>query len=168
MYNLVSCIEMINQGLIMNSNISLSFELVLLLNWLLKHKKAQLNDLIKDALENGFMQEIAIVSPSDHSQLTNQFYNSILEFLLFFEQSLLKNLAAINADEATNSVILPLVKKIDFDNLDAKTLWLSMQQTKKKISTNKADHNYQPEKINDLLFEQLLKNWKPNKKNPLN
>lgn len=152
----------------MNANVSLSFELILLLDWLLKHEKAQLNNLVKHALENGFMQEIEKVSPEGSPHLSEQFYHSILEFLLFFEQALLQNLVAINVDEATNNAIVPLIKKIDFENMDVKTLWLSMQQTKDKISKSKSDLDQQPEKINNLLFEQLLKNWKPGKKIPMN
>jgi HD-GYP domain-containing protein (c-di-GMP phosphodiesterase class II) len=152
----------------MNANISLSFELILLLNWLLKYEKAELNSLVKHALENGFMQEIEKVSLENYTQLSDQFYNSILEFLLFFEQALLQNLIAINVNEVTNNAVLPLIKKIDFENLDIKTLWLSMQQTKEKISKSKNDLEQKPEQINNLLFEQLLKNWKPSKKSPVN
>lgn len=152
----------------MSANVSLSFELILLLDWLLKHDKEQLNNLVKHALENGFMQEIEKVTPESYPHLSDQFYNSILEFLLFFEQALLQNLVAINVDEATNNAILPLIKKIDFEHLDVKTLWLSMQQTKEKISKSKNDQAQQPEQINNLLFEQLLKNWKPGKKIPMN
>ncbi len=152
----------------MNANVSLSFELILLLNWLLKHEKAQLNNLVKHALENGFMQEIEKISPDDYAKLTDQFYNSILEYLLFFEHALLTNLSEMTVDEAANNAILPLIKKIDFEKMDVKTLWLSMQQTKKKISKNHSDIEQQPEQINNLLFERILKNWKPNKKEPLN
>ncbi len=156
------------KGFLMNANISLSFELILLLNWLLKHEKAQLNNLVKDALEKGFMQEIETIAPDDYHQLADHFYSNILDFLLFFEESLLNNLETITIDEATNNAILPLIKKIDFENLDAKTLWLSMQETKKKISKSRTGAEQGSEKINNLLFERLLKNWKPNKKSPMN
>jgi len=152
----------------MNANISLSFELILLLNWLVKHEKAQLNNLVKDALEKGFMQEIEDISPNDYPQLADQFYSSILEFLMFFEQSLLNNLESINIDEVTNNAIGPVIKKLDFENLDIKTLWLSMQQTKDKMSKTRANIEHGPEQINNLLFERLLKNWKPSKKSPMN
>ncbi len=152
----------------MNANVSLSFELILLLNWLAKHEKTQLNNLVKHALENGFVQEIEKFSPDDYPKVTDQFYNSILEYLLFLEQALLKNLTAMNVDEVANNAILPIIKKIDFENLDIKTLWISMQQTKAKISKKQKATDQEPDQINNLLFERLLKNWKPNKKSPLN
>lgn len=152
----------------MNANISLSFELILLLNWLVKNEKAQLNNLIKGALEKGFIQEIEALSSHDSPQLADQFYASILEFLVFFEQSLLNNLEAMDIDEATTNAVLPLIKKMDFENLDAKTLWLSMQQIKGKMSKARIQPAQGVEQINNLLFERLLKNWKPNKKILLN
>lgn len=151
----------------MNTNISLSFELILLARWLMKHEKQQMSALIKQALENGFMQELESKSHKTYTQIADKFYENILEFLIFLEDALIENLAEFNLDEITNNAMIPLIKKLDISSVDIKTLWDSMQQAKRKISKedNVQEH---PERVDEVLFEHILKNWKPNKKLPLN
>lgn len=149
----------------MSINISLSLELVCLVNWLLKKEKHLINALVKQALKNGFAQELETMEGAHALENSEQLYATVLDFLLFLEKNLLKNLETVSVDSQTKDAILPVVKKLDADNIDVKALWLSMQQTKAQLC--KEGHKEEAEAA-DILFEKLLKNWKPHQKEPMN
>ncbi len=159
----------------MNSNnISLSLELICLMNWLLKHEKQGLNTLIKQAIQHGFAKELEKIDTQNYTQIADDLYSTILDFLLHFEKVLLKNIETVQLDSATQNAILPALERIDIDSVDGKTLWLSMQQTKAKLGKN-GQETVKPaelaEKQQDpkaIFFEQIIKNWKPTKDDLLN
>jgi len=157
---------------LMETNVSLTFELFFLMNWLLKHEKALLNSLIKHAIDHGFAQDLEKMDMNQYLQSADQFYAVILEFLLFLEKSLIQNLESVQLDQAAKDEIFPALKKIDLEALDLKTISRSLQQTKTKLSQGQLkkinEASTTQEQANTLLFEQLLKNWKPTKKEPLN
>ena len=163
----------------MSSPVSLSFELICLLNWLVRREKALLNTLVKRAVENGFVGELEIGSEVDSMESPEQLYTAVLDFLEFLEQALIRNLETIQVDGNTKDRILPALQKIEPGNLDLRTVWLSMQQTKTrlkkelKMPTQTSQRISEDEKIviqgpEKILFEQLLKNWKPTNKETLN
>ena len=51
-------VKFITQRKDMSAQISLSFELISLLNWLLRHEKTMLNNVISHSLERGFAEEL--------------------------------------------------------------------------------------------------------------
>lgn len=140
------------------------------MSWLLKHEKQGLNSLIKHAVQHGFSEELEKVEDLDYAKVSEQLYTTILEFLVMLEQILMKNLETIHLDTATKDAILPALEKIDLESMDDRTLWLSMQQTKEKLC--KQNHQEaQPKTSNEqakkILLEQIIKNWKPTKNEPL-
>lgn len=150
------------------------------MSWLLKNEKQGLNTLIKHAVQHGFSEELEKVESLDHTKVSEQLYTTILDFLVLLEQILMKNLETISLDTTTKDAILPALEKIDLDSLDDRTIWLSMQQTKDKLHKHnnhslKHKHNTEEkttkqasnEQAKKILFEQLIKNWKPTKNEPL-
>lgn len=167
-----------------NNNISLSLELICLMSWLLKNEKQGLNTLIKQAVQHGFSEELEKVESLDHSMVSEKLYTTILDFLVLLEQILMKNLETINLDTTTKDAILPALEQMDLDSLDDRTIWLSMQQTKDKLHKHHTHNHKHKHKHHDhaeekptkqasnehakkILFEQLIKNWKPTKNEPL-
>ena len=147
-----------------------------------------LNTMLKQALEHGFAEELEKVDAATMAAAeSEELYNTVLDFLEYLEHSLLKNLESIHVDNKTKDAIMPTLQKLEADSLDHKTLWLSMQQTKARMlkakqlitqqqqpkaikpetPTEPVQHNH-TEHANKILFEQLLKNWKPNNKDVMN
>ncbi len=162
----------------MTTQISLSFELISLLSWLMKHEKNMLNSLVKHALDHGFAEQFDQLDASQFKGTQEELYNTVLSFLEFLESSLIKNLEVVQVDPQTKDSIMPTLQKIEGDSLDQKTLWLSMRQTKARIMKD-AQKGASPEeqlpvkktdsqKAAEILFEQIIKNWKPNNKEVMN
>ena len=164
----------------MTTQISLSLELISLINWMLKKEKTLLNSLVKHAIEHGFIEELAKAESTEQQYQPEEIHNTLVEFLDFLEHTLIKNLETIQVDEKTKDAILPALQKIETDSLDFKTAWMSMQHTKARVGrkrypkarteTLEATTTPTPMVQNpmEILFEELLKNWKPNNKETVN
>jgi hypothetical protein len=156
-----------------DTNISLSLELLCLINWLLKHEKPMINSMIKHAIKNGFIQDLERMDSDDQPQNAEQLYTSALDFLMYLEKNLIKNLEDTYAT-LQEEKLAPTMIRMDADNVDAKTMWTSMQQVKKEINKSSkvklaAPHKHMAEDdIANVLFDQILKNWKPNQNEPVN
>ena len=132
------------------------------MSWLLKHEKQGLNTLIKNAVQHGFSQELEETEELDSSKFSEQLYTTILDFLVMLEQILMKNLENAQLDTKTKKVIAPALETIDLEGIDDRTVWLSMQQTKDKLSKQDSLES-RHDKVKSILLEQLIKNWKPTK-----
>jgi hypothetical protein len=159
----------------MTSQIALSLELLCLLSWLLKHDQAALNALVKHAVEHGFIEELNKYEHTGPQEIPDHLYNAIADFLDFFEQTMIKQLESVQMDTQTKQAILPALQKLETSSLDFKTIWLSMQQTQAQVHKAPISHAAKPkpalpgqQNAETILFERLLKNWKPNRKETLN
>jgi hypothetical protein len=148
----------------MSTNFSLSYELVYLMAWLLKHEKGKLKNMIEEVVKKGLAGEISQVGdyPKD-SQSADLLHVTILDFLIFLEDSLLESLEKNQPDRQTQEKIKTTLQKINPQSIDLKTLWASTRQTQTLLT--------QPDSNDDLkrtLLFQILKNWKPKENEPLN
>ncbi len=142
------------------NNISLSFELICLMSWLMKNEKKSINALVKLAIEHGFTENLEVGNEDDPHQMAEHLYSTVTDFLLYLEESLLQQLNE-NSDLSQQD-LLPMIKKLDGE-LDRATLWQSMQQTRKELS-NLNLNSTQPDTASrrdaELLFlKKMLKNW---------
>jgi len=157
----------------MTAHISLSFELISLIRWIIKNERNLLNNLVKQAVEHGFAEELNNVQTTpDPKSANDHMAHNVLDFLEFLEDSMMKNLESIQVDNKTKDVILPTLQRLEAGNLDVKTVLLSLQQTKARLT--KGQNKQQTQQSLDeqeaslILFQQLLKNWKPNNKEIVN
>jgi hypothetical protein len=144
----------------MEGDIVLSFELLVLVNWLMQNEKPMLSNLVKHALKNGLAQELEKISNTDDIEVNEQFYTTIISFLLFMEDSLIDCLSHVNINEETQDDMLPVLKKIDMQNINIKPTFSVAKKSKTQ--------NISTEETKDVLLQQILKSWKPNKNDLLN
>lgn len=140
----------------MENDITLSFELLVLINWLMQNEKPMLNNLIKHALKNGLSEEFEKISNAENIEINEQFYTTILGFLLSIEDNLIEHLSQIKINKAEKNDILPVLKKIDLRNIRIKPIF------------SESKHSINSEDTKNVLFQQVLKNWKPDKNDLLN
>lgn len=144
----------------MEGDIILSFELLVLINWLMQNEKQMLNNLIKHALKNGLAEEFEKISGIDNIEVNEQFYTTVISFLLFMEDGLVQNLSKIKIDRNSKDDIFPVLNKIDMKDINIKPIFSGAKHS----TTTSID----TEETKNILFHQILKNWKPNKNDLLN
>lgn len=145
----------------MSTSFSLSLELIYLMNWLLKKDRTKVKTLVKEALESGLLKEIEKIEIDQEEIVdTNYLHDSILEFLIFLEDALLKQLEKKDLEDTSTEKFIPTIQKISPRSIDLRTLWVSMQQAKNIQIENKD--------LNSNLYSQLIKNWKPKKSDLIN
>lgn len=148
----------------MSKNFSLSFELIYLMAWILKNEKTKLHGLIDEVVKKGFATEISqIVNYPQDPETVEKLHLTILDFLIFMEDSLLESLDKKDFNLKMQVGLKPTLEKIN--NIDAKTIWRSTQQAKNLL--NKVE-NKTPEDLKKILLNQILQNWNPKDTEPLN
>lgn len=144
----------------MNNEIILSLELFALVNWIMKNEKRKLNNLVKHALKNGLVDKFEKISINESTEINEQFYVTIINFLLLIEDCLTKNLNRMKTNKKKNDILLPVLKKMNSYDISTDSIFL------KRKKTLKTDNNLTDMK--KKLFQQIIKNWKPDKNDLLN
>ena len=143
----------------------ISYELICLLKWLLEHDEnhTKLKKIVSKALSSGLKDTIKqkTAMPSDE-YFAEDIQATIIDFLGVLEAILLEATSEQTMKNAIENKLMPTIEKIDSALCDDATLRFSLEKATSKIEKNP---NENP---NDLLFQELLKRWKPNKKNLLN
>lgn len=158
----------------MSTSFSLSLELVLLMGWLLKHEKKSLQKLVTKSLKAGLVKEIGLIDTFSQEELldidsdfSQELHNSILDFLMHLEDVLLDELETREPKEKQS--FSTTIQKINKQKLDNKTLLVSLKHTNNQIDDmKKKKSSKKQDKLNEILFSELLKNWMPNTNEPIN
>lgn len=152
----------------MTTQTSISIELLCLINWILENDKASLEAMVKRALEKDFskaLQDLNVSEPDD------AMYAVLFDLIEFLENCLFDHLSEVKMDEKIQGRIIPMLQKLEGRNIDIRTLWLSMQQTKTQMHAQTLEDNVLEPKGQDaqeILVTQLLKNWKPDNSETVN
>lgn len=152
------------KGINMDVDISISLELLVLLEWIVKNEKNVIDNTVRHALKNGLIQKLNQIPEKPDIDMIEKFYPTVINFLIAMENSLIEQLSKEQENALTPQEIMPLLKKINLSDINLKTIYQSTSEANKKIKNRKNDTlNSQ-----QILFQQLLKNWKPGKKDQAN
>ena len=136
--------------------IVLSYELLQLMDWLMKYEPEGLKKLISKAFKRGlsrtFSRTIDSQNLSALSADTVANFISLLEVLLVEAGSEQENKSSLNRD------LLPELGHIDLSNCH-----YSVIQSSAEVAFSKKEKNPN-ENTQELLYKELLKRWKPHKK----
>ncbi len=143
----------------MSTNLSVSFELICLMGWLLKKDKTALQQLIQKALAGGVSDSIAQLQHARPAELSDSMAQTVAEFFEYIEAVLAQGVPSMK--NGAGSSFAPEIKKIDQQTLDPKVVWLAVSQTKEAV--NAVSAGLTESEKNDLfkheLYKNLLKNW---------
>lgn len=145
----------------MDVDISISIELLILLDWLINKDKGSLDNIVENALESGLYQKLDMATDINNPELLELLYPTVIDFLLLLENSLAQKLVTKQNQTLNSREILPVLRKLNLKDINLDTLYLSTSQANKKLK----NHKVSLENTQRTLFEQILKNWKPNKDN---
>ena len=140
-----------------DNQLTVSYELLYLVQWLLENESGELKKLINQALENGLKQDLQTAVNSELKSAEDIQY-SIVDFLALLETLLHENISEQNMKRIMEKKLMPAIDNIDSKECDKATVDFSVEKATSKIESNPEEN---PQ---DILFQELLKCWKPTKK----
>jgi hypothetical protein len=143
----------------MGQQLSLSFELILFFNWLLKHGKSRLRLMIRQAVEADLARTLEHMSDEDYTKVVEHMHADVLDFISFLEQELLSELGKQVPEFGVKGPGEFSGHTANRDLFDERSLWLNMQQVK---DLSKKDE------VKEELLKKLLLSWKPESNEPVN
>jgi len=153
---------MINLDKFDDNQFTISYELLTLLRWLVEHDTGKLKKIIAKALRSGLKNEIKKTRSSNQLRSINDMQYNILEFFSLLESLLLELANEQVEQQAREKNLMPTLDQIDSNFYDDETVQCSLEKVTSTIEDNPHEN---PE---ELLFKELLKRWKPLKKNAIN
>lgn len=142
----------------------LSYELVCLLRWLMEHNEPQLKNLIKKALASGLKKEIKSIDSlhQAHQNSLEEIQMSIIDFFGLLEAILLETMHEQAVQATIEKNLMPAIEHIDARECDTAIINHSIERVVSKIDNASSEH------AQEMLFQEILRRWKPNKKKTLN
>jgi len=139
----------------------LSYELICLLQWLMDHDAEKLKKIVGNALSDGLQKEIQLHKEEQEGSL-EEIQESIIDFFGMFEALLSESLNELAVKKAMEKNLFPTIDQIDSTVCDNATVQFSVEKATSNIDRNPEENP------KDLLFKELLRRWKPDKKSVMN
>jgi len=141
----------------------LSYELLLLLRWLLEHDEEKLRKMVAKAYGSGLGRELDKIDyTSRELYQPNDMQDNVVEFFSMLENILMEVIHDQVRAKAQRQNLKPSVDKIDGHECDIETVQCSLEK-----ATVKIEHNPHANP-KELLFEELLRHWKPTNRTVVN
>jgi len=138
----------------------ISYELLCLLRWLAENEGTRLKRIINKSLTSGLTKQIQYgqsdVFDSDEAQ------QSIIDFFYMLEHMMLDSLNEQAVKHVLEKNLIPALDHIDSTVCDDAMIRFSVE----RASSPNTDNSH--ENPQELFFKEILKRWKPNKKNTFN
>lgn len=141
-----------------------SYELLLILRWIVQHETNGLKKLINHAVASSdHLKRVKTGSSSEQSfALAEDIKHTITDLFDLLEMLLSESLNEHAVNKIIERNLMPAIAHIDANACDDTTIRQSIEKTTQKI-----DQGSQ-EDAQTLLFKELLRSWKPSKKGALN
>lgn len=145
----------------MSTNLSVSFELICLMGWLLKKDRMALQQLVQKALAGGVSESIAQLQEARPAELSETMAKTVMEFFDYIETMLVQGVPAARTGYVLGANLGPDVKKIDQHAVDPRVLWLAINQTRETLSAvpGVLTDQERSEMFRNELYKNLLKHW---------
>ncbi len=142
-----------------SNQLNLSYELLYLIQWFIEEEPEKLKPLIASALKNGLTKELRnIHNNTVDPSMANEMQYNIIDFLGLLENQLHEVLNEQTMKRVVEKKLMPAIDHIDTTECDTETVLFSVEK-----ATSKLDREPKAN-AQELLFQELLKCWKPSKK----
>ena len=143
--------------MINDNQLTVSYELLYLMQWLMDNESDTLKNLVSKALDSGLKEELEAAEQSKDLQSIDDIQYSIIDFLSLFETLLHEVTQAKKLKKLMEKNLMPAIDHIDNTECDLQTVQSSIEKTSSLLDSN-------PKKNpQEILFKELLKSWKPSK-----
>lgn len=138
--------------------LTLSHELLALIQWLVEHDAERLKKIIARATDKGLKERISHQTRNANAQALEEAQHSIMDFFALLEVLLAESLHENTVQQALEKNLMPALEHIDSTQCDDATVRSSVAKATSKLQSNEQAN---PQEV---LFQELLKQWKPSKK----
>jgi hypothetical protein len=146
-----------------NTQFVLSYELLCLLRWLVEHDAEKLKKIIAKSYSAGLKYDIeAMREGLNEEQTMEDIQHGIVDFFDLMEILLQEVVSEKAVHQAVQKNLMPTLDQIDTAICDDATVRSTIEKATVKIEHNPGENP------KEVLFKELLKQWKPNDKNVLN
>lgn len=147
-----------------NSQFTISYELLCLMQWLCENDAEKIKKIIGKGLENGLKERMQRTDDIDANEsiVTEDIQYSIIEFFGLLETLLIESVNELAVKKALEKNLMPAIEQIDTHACDDATVKNSIERATHKLEINPKENP------KELLCIELLKRWKPLKKQFLN
>lgn len=146
-----------------NTQFVLSYELLCLLRWMVENDAEKLKKIIAKGYSAGLKYDIQSIRDGwNEEQSMEDIQHGIVEFFGLMEILLQEVVSEQAVHKAVQKNLMPTLDQIDTAVCDDATVRTTLEK-----ATTKIEHN-PGENPKELLFKELLKQWKPHDKNVLN
>ena len=139
------------------SQLTLSYELLYLIQWLVEKEPQQLKSIINNALDAGLKETFKTRSFSEQSENETMHY-SIADFLGLLEVLLHESINEKTIKQVMEKKLMPAIDHIDNTECDKNIVQSSVKKASSDFEQNPKNN---PQ---ELLFQEILKRWNPTKK----
>jgi len=145
----------------MSTNLSVSFELICLMGWLLKKDKPALQQLIQKALAGGVSESIVKLQAARPTELSDVMEKTVSEFFEYVEMVLAEGVPVVKSKSALSIESISEIKKIDQVSIDQRVLWLSVNQANESVAQKGSELNQAAKEalFKSEFYKSLLANW---------
>jgi hypothetical protein len=145
-----------------DTQLVLSYELLCLLRWLIEHDATKLKKMVSKAVASGLYEHIRLLDKKSSAYDQEDMQDNILDFLGLLETSLLECMSDHVTHKARSTNLLATVEQLDTTLCDPDIMMSSLE----KVATS--THKNPALNPQEMLYKELLKRWKPEKKSALN
>ena len=134
-----------------DNQLTVSYELLYLIQWLLDNESSAIKKVIEQALQNGLKHDLQTAINSTELKNTDDVQYSIVDFLSLLETLLHESISEQNMKRIMERKLMPAIDNIDNKECDKATVDFSVEKATSKIESNPEEN---PQEI---LFQELLK-----------
>ena len=146
-----------------DSQFVLSYELLSLLRWLVEHGQEDLESIVHKAINSGLDKELKKKKFTQNQEDTlEEMQHGIVDFFTTMEVFMLEAMHTQLKKRARAQNLQPTVDHIDMNAYDTATVETSLENATNQLERTP---NANPK---ELLFKELLRRWRPTKKNSTN
>jgi hypothetical protein len=140
---------------------AISYELLCLLRWLVENDADRLKKMITRAVQHGLNEKIELIRSYSDDEALEDAQDNMVEFFSTLEAMLVDTIQEQAMNQAFERKLMPAIEHIDSTACDNTIVQASLEKAHSKITHN-PDKNPQ-----EILLTEILKNWKPTKKEAL-
>ncbi|RTL07022.1 hypothetical protein EKK58_02475 [Candidatus Dependentiae bacterium] len=140
-----------------NTQLTVSYEILLLLNWIMTHEKDRFKKIIDKSLKTGLLVELEKTNNTNFTNdaLINKLQGNVADFFNLLELLLHDAVSESLEKTASQKQLMDTIDHIDGAMCDAETIRTSMHTISSTLQNTKTIN------AKELLLKEVLKKWKP-------